>query len=182
MDIRTYIEAIARRATPVYIQVGTVKSVDEDKRTIEVEPFDEGSLFVDVPLQAISEGKKGAVLIPKKDSAVIFALLDQNNAICLGFSEVDKILVAIEETEVEITKDGVVVNGGENGGLAKIEEVVKKLNALEKEVNDLKIGFTTWVPVPQDGGAALKGGLASWAGKQMVQTKKTDLEDDKVKH
>lgn len=173
---------LAERAIPVYIQLGTVLEVNEETRTIEVKPYNEGAEFVEVPLQAISEGDKGIVLIPKKESTVVIGLIDKNNAICLGFSEIEKVLVAIEETKLEITKNGVIFNGGDHGGIIKIEEVIKKINALEKEVNDLKTVFSLWVPSPQDGGLTLKTSLATWAGKQMVQTIKTDIENEKVKH
>ncbi len=37
-----------------------------------------------------------------------------------------------------------------------LEDLVKKLNAIEKDINDFKGSFGSWVAVPNDGGAALK--------------------------
>ena len=83
---------------------------------------------------------------------------------------------------MSLTADSIELNGGDNGGLVKIEALTDKINNIEKDINKLKQAFTTWVPVPQDGGASLKGGVASWAAQQLVQTQVSDLEDDKITH
>ena len=79
-------------------------------------------------------------------------------------------------------KGRIVLNGGSNGGLVVIDRLVDKLNQLEKEVNDLKNVFSSWSPVVQDGGAALKASVASWASATIETTKVEDLEDTNVKH
>ena len=70
----------------------------------------------------------------------------------------------------------VIINGGE------VQELTKKLNTIESEVNDLKQLFASWVPVKGDGGAVLRGLLGSWAGKRLTPSKREDYEDTKVKH
>ena len=47
------------------------------------------------------------------------------------------------------------MNGGSLGGLVKVEDITTRLNLIEKDINKLKQAFTSWSPVPQDGGAAL---------------------------
>ena len=71
--------------------------------------------------------------------------------------------------------------GGQMGGLVKVEELVKKLNAVEKDLNSLKQVFQGWVTVPQDGGAALKTAATTWATQQLTETQKSDIENEKVK-
>ena len=76
----------------------------------------------------------------------------------------------------------VVINGGELGGLIKVEELTSRFNALEHDVNQLKQILSAWTPIPNDGGASLKGAVSSWAGRQLTLTKRGDYEDEKVKH
>lgn len=76
----------------------------------------------------------------------------------------------------------VVINGGELGGLIKVEELTSRFNALEHDVNQLKQILSAWTPIPNDGGASLKGAVSSWAGRQLALTKRGDYEDEKVKH
>ncbi|MDR2894237.1 MAG: hypothetical protein LBU97_02105, partial [Alistipes sp.] len=94
----------------------------------------------------------------------------------------DKIVLKIGATTAEVVDGKVTVNGGTLGGLVISGNTADKLNALEDDVNQLKQVLTAWVPVPQDGGAALKGAVSSWAGQPLTPTVPTDLENDKITH
>lgn len=78
--------------------------------------------------------------------------------------------------------DKVIYHNGENKGIVKVEPTTDKLNALEQSINDLKQIFTSWTPSPQDGGAALKSVVSSWAGQQLTETQISDLENEKITH
>ena len=78
--------------------------------------------------------------------------------------------------------DKIEINGGKNGGLINIEDLVSHINTIEDDINNLKTAMSGWTPTPQDGGAALKGAVTSWAGQSITKTKKSDIEDDKIKH
>ena len=115
--------------------------------------------------------------------------------VALGFGSVDTkpviesdCLIAILEghesvaflmyaNEVELLQ----FNGGENG-LAKVDKLTEKINALENDINNLKTVFTTWVTAPSDGGAALKLAASSWYGTALAVTTKNELEDTKIMH
>jgi len=150
-----------------------VKSVEGETCTVLV-----GELEVpDVLLTPADEGADGKLVItPKVGSQVTVADLsggELRQLAVVHWGEVEK---------MSLTADSIELNGGDNGGLVKIEALTDKINNIEKDINKLKQAFTTWVPVPQDGGASLKGGVASWAAQQLVQTQVSDLEDDKITH
>lgn len=150
-----------------------VKSVEGETCTVLV-----GELEVpDVLLTPADEGADGKLVItPKEGSQVTVADLsggELRHLAVVHWGEVEKI---------SLTADSIELNGGDNGGLVKIEALTDKINNIEKDINKLKQAFTTWVPVPQDGGAGLKSGVASWAAQQLVQTQVSDLEDDKITH
>ena len=150
-----------------------VKSVEGETCTVLV-----GELEVpDVLLTPADEGASGKLVItPKQGSMVTVADLsggDLRHLAVVHWGEIEKIT---------LTADSIELNGGNNGGLVNIQDLTTKLNNIEKDINSLKQAFTTWVPVPQDGGASLKGGITSWAAQQLVQTQVSDLEDDKITH
>ena len=153
--------------------VGEVKSVDGESCTVDVA----GLEIDEVRLTAVNDGADGKLLLtPKEGSMVLLADMSGGtlrDLAVVGFTNVEKIEATIEQ---------ITLNGGDNGGLVNIKDLTNKLNNLEKDINKLKQAFTTWVPVPQDGGSSLKAGVASWAAQQLVQTQVSDIEDDKITH
>ena len=62
---------------------------------------------------------------------------------------------------------------------------ISSINKLENEINKLKQIFTSWAPVPNDGGLALKTEilLQTWNSTPITPiTQQSDLENDKIKH
>lgn len=172
-EIARAIKAITGDNGGTALFTAEVKSVEGETCTVLV-----GELEVpDVLLTPADEGADGKLLItPKEGSQVTVADLsggELRHLAVVHWGEVEKI---------SLTADSIELNGGDNGGLVKIEALTDKINNIEKDINKLKQAFTTWVPVPQDGGASLKGGVASWAAQQLVQTQVSDLEDDKITH
>jgi phage baseplate assembly protein gpV len=90
--------------------------------------------------------------------------------------------VNTETGEAEVTLEKITFNGGNNGGILKSEEVKGSDDALVDAVNALKQVFTSWVPVANDGGAALKTAVSTWAGQQLAKKAKATYEDSKILH
>lgn len=166
-------QIVGRDGNSAPVFTGEVKSVEGETCTVLI-----GELEVpDVLLTPADDGKEGKLIItPKTGSMVTVADLsggELRHLSVVQWGEVEKIT---------LTADSIELNGGENGGLVNIQDLTGKLNNLEKDINSLKRVFTTWVPVPQDGGSSLKAGVASWAAQQLVQTQVSELEDDKITH
>lgn len=166
-------QIVGRDGNSAPVFTGEVKSVEGETCTVLI-----GELEVpDVLLTPADDGKEGKLIItPKTGSMVTVADLsggELRHLSVVQWGEVEKIT---------LTADSIELNGGENGGLVNIQDLTDKLNNIEKDINSLKRAFTTWVPVPQDGGSSLKAGVASWAAQQLVQTQVSDLEDDKITH
>lgn len=149
----------------IAITQGIVKSVSGKLCEVEI-----GNIVIpDVRLRASELDDDGEMLVtPKEGSAVIVGSLsgDLSQLVVL---QVDHI-------------DSIVINGGELGGLINIEQLTEKLNAIEDDINSLKAAITNWLPVAQDGGAALKTAVSTWAGQQLTRSEKSDYEDEKIKH
>ena len=187
-EIRNKIRAMTGQKTPLLL-TGKVESVDGETCTVTV-----GDLkLTDVRLRSVVNGEDSKLLItPKKDSYV--TLIDLSGELreteVIGYSEIEAIDIETESDinikckgDTNIDCDGTVTfNGGGNHGLAKVESVTQKLNALENDINLLKQIFTAWMPIVYDGGASLKTATATWAAQSLSATRREDIENDKVKH
>ncbi len=172
-EIKENIRKIASPKGVVSIFTAQVKSVDGETCSIDLD----GLVLNDVRLRAVVNNENSKILVtPKVGSNVTVA--DMNGDKCgmavIGYSEVDRI-------EIDCA-DKIVINGSDNKGLVKIDKLTEKLNAIEQDINMLKGIFSGWVPVTQDGGAALKAAAATWASGQLQMTQISDYEDTKITH
>lgn len=181
-NIGQMIKALARQGANIEAQLCTVTAVDAAARTVDCEPLDESAPLLGVNLQANQGLTSGMVLIPKVGSYVIVALMNDGvNGCVIATEEVERMELVIGEARVEVTEDGIVLNGGALGGLVKVEALTARLNGIEESINELKAALSGWVPAPQDGGAALKGAISSWASETLVLTERSDYENERVK-
>lgn len=159
-------------ATPLF--TAEVKSVEGETCTVAI-----GEAVIDeVMLTPADEGADGKLVItPKTGSMVTVADLSggtMRRLAVVHWGEVEKVTLSAQSVEL---------NGGDNGGLVKIEKLTERLNKIEQDINKLKtVFFTTWTVTPQDGGAALKAAASAWAGDSLQETQVSDMEDAKVKH
>ncbi len=182
MTLEEAIQILAGKREPI-LKLCRVDSVDKDKRTADCTPLDDTAPLLACNLQANQIGEEGLVLFPKVGSFVLVGLMDgYDQGAVLMTDDLESIEVKFNEQTFKMTEEGIVLNGGEFGGLIKIEELTTKINTIEDDINSLKQAVSTWLPAPNDGGAALKGSISSWAGQQIVKTKKSDYENEKVKH
>lgn len=149
---------------PALLFQGEVVSVEKDCCTVEVS----GLQLTDVRLKAIADGEteKALLVVPSVGSRVLVGSLtgDLRDLAVLNVERFDRM----------------VLGGKDFGGLVKATVLTERLNALEKEVNDLKAVFSGWEPVAQDGGSALKTAAGTWAGNSLQVTQQADIENDKI--
>lgn len=200
-NIKDLIRELAKGDGEAYSLVCTVDSVDKEARTVDCTPVDEGAPLLGVNLQANQGSSFGVVSFPRVGSYVVVGFVSGGSAgVVLLTDDIESVEVTTAEdksravmdddgvrinvgndTSAELTADGIVLNGGSLGGLVKVEELTGRLNTIENDINSLKSVFTGWVPAPQDGGAALKNSVASWAEQRLTPTKRGDYENEKVK-
>jgi len=179
--IEEAMKASAKKFLVKQILTGIAKEVGNTTCTVERE--DAPTLY-EVRLNAIDDDLQSNVTIyPVDGSSVIVAIIEglKTESVLIKCSEVAQVKIKIGEQTLIMNKDGVIFNGGDNG-LAKVDTLTDKINALERDINKLKTAFSTWVTVPSDGGAALKVAAASWFGSVLAITSQAQIEDTKIKH
>jgi len=137
-----------------------VKSVEDDSCTVTYNDID----IPDVRLNAAINGNANNLIIkPALGSTVLIADLSEGllrDLAIIGWSEIDTI----------------TINGGNLGGLVKIQELTNKLNTLVQVFN------SHTHPVATTGTAEAQSGTAAVTTKQATQFSKSDYEDEKIKH
>jgi hypothetical protein len=148
-NIAGALKKITQSNDEVYAKVCEVLEVDAVEKTVNVKPVDDTAEIYNVRLQAESE-TGGLVLFPKVGSMVLVVFINKNNAAVVNTSEIEKLELVIENSELQIDKDKflfkreqVHLEVDQEGFLLKKEnETLKKLMAdLITAIKALK--FTT---------------------------------------
>jgi hypothetical protein len=146
----------------LYSKECKVVSVNESLAVCECEPIDGSANIIDVKLQTAVAS--GVLIVPVVNSFLTVSFINPNAAFVSQYSIVDK----------------VVFMDGNNDGMVLINPLVQKINNLESDLNQLKSIFAAWVPVINDGGAALKGLTAGWSSSSLPITLRQDIENTKI--
>lgn len=165
--------------------MGTVTSVDEDNRQCDVESTLDGETVAYSDINLSPERNDGFIQIPAVDSTVFCVRTPDTEAYVLAFSDVSKIVCFIDSTnKYEFDTNGFIWNGGSFGGMAKTGVLATRLNLVENKVNAILTAIgATWIPVPNDGGAALKTLFAAVPlASPLSNTTQAQISDDKIKH
>ena len=166
----------------VYILACSVNTVDEKARTCDCRTI-EGKGIIDIPnVQLMADVDDGLLMLPTVGSTVIVMYSKRSRPFVVMYSQVDKILM-ISGSSVISVKDGAIqFNDGSYGGLIQIKQLISKINTLENDLNTIKKAVSTWTPVPNDGGAALKAASATWAATTLIKTQQSDIENTTIQH
>ena len=182
MTIADIIKEIAKGNVSQSIIVCTVTAVDTKARTIDAQPIDDGAPLLAVNLQANQDAEVGLVLFPRIGSYVVVGMLDGYAAgVVLLTEDVESILATVGNMSIEMTEEGIKLNGGDLGGMVKVEDLTTRLNAIEDDINNLKNAMANAPITPQDGGAAFKAGMTSWYGATLRKSQRSDYENERVK-
>lgn len=173
MSIASAIQQLSgSTADRVFVFDAEVLSVDQNKRTCKVVKVG-GQSSNELTARLMTSVDDGCLMLPKEGSTVIIHMSDRCQPYVAMFSEVEEIVwLGGEYDGVPIVKHPTNVNKG----------LLKKINNLENKIKDLQNVFTTWLPVPNDGGAALKSALSTWYSAPYTLTQQEDIEHPKITH
>lgn len=91
----------------MYLSVCTVDAVDEEARTIDCTPIDEGAQLLGVNLQANQSEKVGIVTLPAVGSEVVVGFINPAVAVAVLTMEVTKTILTIGDTEITVADNAV---------------------------------------------------------------------------
>lgn len=159
--LKLSIIATVRAQTPVQTMWAECRSADPQTGTMVA--VVEGLEIEDVLL-----GLGTDITVPEPGSKVLLGIIgNQREACFLLFAE------RIAQRRI---------NGDAFGGILKADEVAQELTNLGTQLNQLKSILGSWVPVPNDGGAALKASVSTWAGQPIEPVVSQALQNLVVTH
>lgn len=189
-EIKNKIRGMNGQRTPLLL-TGKVESVDDETCTVTV-----GDLkLTDVRLRSVVNGEDSKLLItPKTDSYV--TLIDLSGELreleVIGYSQIEAIDIETGgdmkincKGDTNIDCDGTVtLNGGDNKGLVKLQELNDNLNSIKNYISALKSAINTGLnSVGASTDASGAAGAAAFEGAMTGQTINfKNMENDKVKH
>lgn len=155
---------------------GKITDVSEGGRICDVTVSDSQSsvTFSNVLLEILTTSDASFTLIPNLNSDCLLCFRDgnQDRPQIIKCQSVAKIIA--NPTEL------FQFNEGNNGGMVLVSPLADDLNKIKADMNKLKAIFKAWVPVPNDGGQALKAASAPWFGNDIPPTDPADLENPNV--
>jgi hypothetical protein len=183
--IRKSIQAIAGAGSQqVTIFPAQVTQVESSTCSVKIDEL----TITNVRLRAVINNNAEQILVtPKVGSYVLVADLSGGNyrdLAVIAHSEVDAVNITAGTTKVDINAGGVTFNGGELGGLVKLQELKDNLDSLKQYVEAINTALpTAFNAIGASTAANGATGATSYQGAmagQAIQIK--DMEDAKIKH
>ncbi len=145
-----------------------VESVDWANRVCDVKDVADDLPFYDVILGLGTVNQK-----PVVGAKCLIGIIE---------GSANSFLIHSEECElIEIVSVDIVLNDGSFGGLIKVNELKSQIAKNTNALSILQQLFTSWVPVPSDGGASLKA-LLNAVYTSLSLADLSNIENKKVKH
>lgn len=178
---------------PVKICDCTVVSLDEENRICFVNSTSGNKTLNNFPVRYMLQVDDGELDVPQIDSVVSVIFSEFTEPYIVKSTELSKKEITIGNQSYEIVGDKQTFNDGSYGGIPILKDpdnteagLLKKINNLEKQFNDLKTAFMSWVVVPSDGGLALWTILNTpplgWATNQITPTAISEIQNPNITH
>lgn len=198
MELKNAIRQLAKSNTgfDALIELATVTSLNEGDMTCDVMLIDEQLELFDVKLKPVVPGldltEMGIVSFPEIGSKVLIGQINNSDTdlfviMCSKVKKMNfdagsllKMALDMQSGAMTFNLASMILNGGDNGGLPKIQPLVDKLNALEKAVNDLTEKFNTHKHTGVTTGGGISG-LTDKTGSKMNLTQRAEIENKAIK-
>lgn len=82
------------------------------------------------------------------------------------------------KTFVHLKNDGTIEFNGNSDNIIGYKQTADSINEIKDDINALKNAISSWTPVPNDGGSALKFALASYISQPITQDISQGKKDD----
>lgn len=174
-DIKTAIRKMVKSMTKPDLMIGKVTAFNATDWTIDLE-LNIGATVEDCTIKSVLNGEDSGIFIePEVGSFVLVGMTDGKleNLTAMVFSEIKNIRFAPSEK--------IILRNEDFGGIVKSQKVHDEIKAIKDEINELKNNLSQWVPIPNDGGAALKSLLSTFY-TPIPSASKTDYENEKITH
>lgn len=178
-DIKRAIKLLGAPDGEMYSIACTVDNIDETAKTCDCSPIDGRADILGVRL--VADDKKGFLVIPKDGSIVLVSMLNDSAGYIAMFSEIDKILIEINDTSIEITDGAIKFNDGAFDGLVKVADLTEKLNNLENAFNQHLLLYNAHTHAGVTAGASVTA-IPAPDTQTLTPTTQSEIENETITH
>ena len=180
--IRRQIQHIAKDGKQrVFIYPARVEVVKGSTCSVRIDELP----VTDVRLRAVINTNTEQVLVtPKVGSYVLVVDLsagDYRDLAVIACSEVSEVNIKIGNTTATINAEGVMFNGGANGGMTITPKLVEQLDKMSARIDGIIDAINNGVPVAQDGGVALQTSIKAYLAGIVDKENFDNVENEKIK-
>lgn len=168
----------SKSAVPMTLRRATVKEVDWNTKSMTCIDLVDGLEHLDVRL-----GLGFMNIRPVIGSLVIIGIIGKNDrdTILINAVEIDQIEYQDKTGfKVDLNEGIMTINGDDFKGIVKAPELKKQIDKNTAILKKIQQVFTNWVPVPSDGGAALKSQVTQFISLPTANLE--NIENQKIKH
>lgn len=155
-----------------------VKDINWNEKTMTAIGVVDDLEFYEVSLGIGSIHRK-----PTIDSRCLIGIINNNanDTFLIECAECEEIEISDKTAFKWLLKNGeLTMNGNQFGGLVKATELKTELDKVNLILQAMQTAFQSWVPVPNDGGAALKALLTPVF--TMLRPDYQTIQNNKIKH
>jgi hypothetical protein len=188
MSDRDIIESIRHIAgthneDKVFLIAATVDSVNEAARTCDVTTLSSKEEISIPGVRLMPTIDDGILFLPAVGSTIFLTYSNFNVPYVAQFSAIDKVLFIVGDTTLQMIDGKLMLNDGSSGGLVEVENLVKKLNALENLVNDLVSKFNSHTHILSlSSGTGTAAPTAAPETTILTPTNRNDIENTTITH
>lgn len=136
MTLKEALEELLENNDELYSVIGTVDSVDKNKRTCDISPLqDKDAVLYDVRLQADLEGSKGMLCFPTIGSVVAVTFINKDSGYVALFSEVDSVELVVGQQKMDFDKDGLLLESAQGSLLSAWKDLLSILKEFRLSTN-----------------------------------------------
>lgn len=176
-EFKKLLQQKAKEQVPIQTEWVKVKSVDWDEKTMVAVGELNGLDYDEVLLGLGSHYRK-----PVVGSLATIGIIG-NSAACfmIDCEEVEQIEITDKSGFKWVLNNGqLTINGDGFGGIVKAPELKTQVDKNTAILEAIQNAFSSWTPIPKDGGAALKSQVASIPSMQRADL--GGIENGKIKH
>ena len=177
IEFRKLFHAKMKEKVPIQTEWVTVKSIDWEAKTMVAIGELNNLEYFDVVL-----GLGSVVIKPKIGSlALVGAIHNGEGCFMISCEEMDGFEITdATGFKVSLNSGLLVINGDEFGGIVNAKELKEQLDKNTLILEKMQKAFEDWIPIANDGGAALKAKSAMFV--DLPRTELENIENPKIKH
>lgn len=167
-----------KKLIDVQMHWAIVKEVDWNKKTMTAT-----GVVDDCDFHAVNLGIGSINRKPTIGTKCIIGIINNNiaDAFLIECESVDEIEISDKTGFKLLLKGGVLtINGDALGGIVNATELKVQVDKNTAVLKAIQTAFESWTPVPNDGGAVLKGLAAAFTTLETADL--SNIQNDKIKH